>query len=55
MMAELVRKNGKLICGCCRMIQSVLKPQCWFCEAVFSNFESIAIDGFVDQEIDKIS
>jgi len=37
-------------CSNCMMLQPTIEPNCWYCGNLFSNFESIAIKEFKENE-----
>ena len=46
MVAKLKEKNSVYYCSNCRMRQYKLEPTCFFCEALFSNYEEVMIEIF---------
>lgn len=52
MFTHLVKKNNKLICYNCKMVQKEIQPACKFCNYFFSNYEVIQLEKF--QEENKV-
>lgn len=50
MIATLVNKNTHYICSQCRMRQSTIEENCWFCGALFSNYETILINIYQERD-----
>lgn len=46
MIAQYVRRNGKYVCSNCRVEVREIEPECWFCGALITNFEEVAIENF---------
>ena len=51
--ATLKEKNGVYYCTHCRMNQKRIEPMCFFCGAILTNYEEIAIKIF-KQEYDSV-
>lgn len=50
MITYLIKKNDSWFCGNCRMKQSQLRERCWFCEYLFSNFETALIEEYEKEQ-----
>ena len=51
---QVLKKNDKLYCSECRMVQMTLKPYCFFCGTSFSNYENLFLEYYKLVEEDKI-
>ena len=52
MVADLIKKNNYYYCSHCRMRQLQPNPNCYFCGNYFSNWESVLIEEFKEDEKD---
>ena len=52
MVANLIFKSGNYYCSNCMMRQSGNPPRCFFCSALFSNWESAVIEA-VDETLEE--
>lgn len=51
MIAKLKKKsNGSYYCSECMMISNLKEPYCCFCGLLFSNWEQVMRDIFMEQE-----
>ena len=48
MIAKLVLKQNKYYCSKCLLWQPHLLPQCYFCNAIFTNYEDVIIKESVE-------
>lgn len=56
MIAELKKTNdNRCFCSNCRMVQLTIKPICFFCESVFSNYENFLIENFKEELKNEIN
>lgn len=54
MIAKLIHKNDYYYCSECRMKQDrIIEPYCFFCGAIFSNYEEELIKIFDKEEKNK--
>ena len=55
MIASLLKRtDGTYYCSNCMMRQMCLRPTCYFCEYEFSNWASIALKIFKEEERKKL-
>jgi len=50
MVSTLVKRNTHYYCSNCMMRQLQLNPNCYFCGNSFSNWESVMIEEFKEDE-----
>ena len=43
MISKILYKNNKFYCSKCYMVITKWQPQCYFCGALFSNFEDVVL------------
>lgn len=56
MIAELIKRKDRYICSNCRLNQpSKLLPHCFFCDAIFSNYEEITVEEFKEELTNEIN